>query len=128
MLAFLTDAHISPRVAAGLRSRRPDIEIHALHEWRGGALLDAGDSAIMAAAAKDGLTLVTYDQRTIVPLLVQMAAVGQSHGGVVFIDHVSIAQEDTGAHVRALIDLWDRERDLDWTDAVGYLKRDPSDG
>jgi hypothetical protein len=38
------------------------------------------------AAARAGLTLVTYDQRTIPPLLVSLAEQGLSHGGVIFVN------------------------------------------
>ncbi len=66
MLAFLTDAHISPSVAKQVKAKQPEIVIRCLRDWRGGALLDAADEVILSAALEEGLSFVTYDQRTIV--------------------------------------------------------------
>jgi hypothetical protein len=58
---------------------------------------------ILTAALEEGLTLVTYDQRTIVPLLMRWRAEGRDHAGVILINRQSIAQADIGGQVRALI-------------------------
>ena len=69
MLVLLTDAHISPNVAAQVKAKRPACTIYSVRFWRDGALLNAQDDVILAAAREEGLALVTYDQRTIVPLV-----------------------------------------------------------
>ncbi len=122
MLVLLTDAHISPDVAEQIKAKRQEIEIHSLREWRGGVLLEAEDYVILEAAAEEGRTLVTYDQRTLAPLVLQWNTNGRDHAGVIFIDRQSIAQSDIGAQVRALMNLWDEAHEQDWTNAVGYLK------
>jgi hypothetical protein len=124
MLAFLTDAHISPRVAEQVKAKQPEIIIHCLRDWRGGSLLHASDETILTAALEEGLSLVTYDQSTIAPLVTQWLAEGRNHGGIIFIDVRRIPQEDTGSKVRALLGLWDKARFLDWMNTVGYLKTD----
>jgi len=65
---------------------------------------------------------VTYDQRTIAPLIAQWAVEGRDHAGVVFIDRKSISQADIGGKVRALLALWAQGNSLDWTNAVAFLK------
>jgi glutamine synthetase adenylyltransferase len=65
---------------------------------------------------------VTRDVRTIPPLLVLLAQVGTSHGGVIFVDHRAIPEGNTGALVRALLALWQEEGGTDWTDRVAYLR------
>jgi hypothetical protein len=122
MPALLTDAHISPRVAEQITTKRPEITIHNLRHWRSGAFLEADDAVILGAAYPEGLTFVTYDQRTFVPLVIQWMEEGRDHAGVVFIDERSILQEDIGGQVRALIALWDTAHSEDWTNMVFYLK------
>jgi len=122
MLQLLTDAHISPIVAVQVRAARPEITILSIQEWRNGELLQAEDDAILTAAHEDRLAFVTYDQRTIAPLIAQRAVEGRDHAGVVFIDRKSISQADIGGKVRALLALWAQGNSLDWTNAVAFLK------
>jgi hypothetical protein len=122
MLAFLTDAHISPSVAEQVKAKQPEIIIHCLRDWRGGTLLHAADETILTAALEEGLSLVTYDQRTIAPLVTHWLSEGRNHVGIIFIDVKRIPQEDTGSKVRALLGLWEKAKSLDWTNTVGYLK------
>ena len=98
---------------------------HSLQAWRNGALLRAEDDIILTAALEEGLTLVTYDQRTIAPLVLQWATEGRDHAGIVFIDEKSIAQADIGGKVRALLSLWESGNALDWKNIVAYLKPEP---
>src|SRR6202051_5423306 len=106
MLRLLLDEHISPEVANGLRRRHGAAEVHYLVEWEGGNFLGQGDSACMREAAAQGLTLVTYDRRTIPPLLKTWAEQDQKHGGVIFVDEKTISPSDTGGLIEALSDLW----------------------
>jgi hypothetical protein len=65
--------------------------------------------------------LVTYDQRTIVPLLRVWTEQEIAHGGVILIDERTIAQSNIGGLVRALAHLWEAEHQTDWTNQVVYL-------
>ena len=123
MLGFLTDAHISPDVAAQVKAREPEIVIHSLRAWREGALLEAQDDEILAAAREESLTFVTYDQSTIAPLVAAWAAEGRDHAGVVFIDRKTISQADRGSRARGLLALWEARHTEDWTNVAEYLKR-----
>jgi hypothetical protein len=67
MLKLLLDEHISPDVANGLRRRNRTIEVRYMVEWENGHFLGGEDSACLREAAVQGLTLVTYDRRTIPP-------------------------------------------------------------
>ena len=125
MLAFLTDAHISPDVAAQIQARRPEVVIHTLREWQGGALLQEEDDVILAAAWEERLTLVTYDQRTIAPLITLWAAEGRDHAGVIFISRRTIAQSDRGSQIRGLLALWEAKHTEEWVNLVDYLKPEP---
>ena len=69
MLKLLLDEHISPDVATGLKRLNPTMEIHCMVEWKDGYLLGQEDSACLREGAAQGLTLVTYDRRTIPPFL-----------------------------------------------------------
>ena len=122
MLALLTDVHISPKVARQICDRNPNIVAHSFVSWRAGNLLDEDDSVILKAAFEDLLTFVTYDNRTIAPLLSDWAERSITHAGVVFIDRRTIRQEDIGGQVRALIGLLQERGDADWTNVVTHLR------
>ena len=121
MLHLLTDEQIAPVIASQVRATRPEIAIQSFHEWRGGLLQGEPDERILEEAYTEGLTLLTYDARTIPPLLIEWASQGKPHAGVVFVDDRTIRQGDVGGLLRALIALWDQAKDWDWSDSVGYL-------
>lgn len=126
MLAFLLDQHISAAVAEQIRAKRPEIKIVSLYEWRGGSFVGTADPFILRAAAEDGLTLVTYDRKTIPPVPAEWGTLGLAHGGAVFVDNLTIASNDFGRLVRGLIYYWDQEHASDWTNRIGFLPAPPS--
>ena len=81
MLKLLLDEHISPDVAHGLRRRHSKLEVRYMVEWENGHFLGQADSPCLREAAAQRLTLVTYDRRTIPPLLKSWAEEGRTHGG-----------------------------------------------
>jgi len=123
VLKFLLDEHISPDVGAGLRRRNRPLVAHWMAGWEDGGFLGKDDSSCLLKAAEQGLTLVTYDRRTIPPLLKTWAEEGRRHGGVIFVDEKTISPADIGGLVRALIWLSRQTRRWDWTDRVYFLRR-----
>jgi hypothetical protein len=123
MLKLLLDEHISPEVADGLRRRHRSLVVHGMAEWLQGSFLGQEDSACLLEAAAARLTLVTYDRRTIPPLLKRWAEEGRKHGGIIFVDEKTIAPADIGGLVRALIHLFQETGKWDWTDRVYFLRR-----
>jgi hypothetical protein len=123
VLKLLLDEHIAPAVAAGVRRRVPGLTIDALLNWRGGEMLGQDDASCLREAAHEGRTLVTYDRRTIPPLLKTWAEQGAHHGGVIFVDHRTVAPSDVGGLVRALVELCREAAELDWKDRVCFLTR-----
>jgi hypothetical protein len=123
MLKLLLDEHISPDVAEGVRRRRRSLVIYWMAEWEGGGFLGKDDSACLLEAAEQDLTLVTYDRRTIPPLLKTWAEEGRRHGGGVFVDERTISPADIGGLVRALAQLFKETGKWDWTDRVYFLGR-----
>ena len=123
MLRLLLDEHISPEVATGLRRRNRAIVVYAMVEWEDGSLPGQEDSACLEEAAAQGLTLVTYDRRTIPPLLKAWAEAERKHGGVVFVDEKTISPADIGGLVRALAGLAKETGGWDWTDRICFLRR-----
>ena len=102
ILAFLTDEHITHVVAEQVHQKRPDICIESVLRWRGGSLRNKADDLLLATAQEEGLTLVTYDQKTIPPILVELAMNAGHHSGVVFVDRNAIASHNIGGLVQAL--------------------------
>jgi hypothetical protein len=92
-------------------------------EWEDGNFLGQEDSACLLEAAAERLTLVTYDRRTIPPLLKTWAEEGRKHGGVIFVDEKIISPADIGGLVWALLNLFKETRRWDWTDRVYFLRR-----
>jgi hypothetical protein len=126
MLSLLLDQQISPEVAVQVHARRPEISITSVYDWMNGAFVGQAGHLLLRAASDDYLSLVTYDRKTIPPLLAEWEALGVAHGGVVFIDNKTIAFHDFGRLVRALIYYWDLQSDGDWTDRIGFLPVPPT--
>jgi hypothetical protein len=123
VLKLLLDEHISPDVADGLRRRNRTIIVRYMVEWENGDFLGQEDSACLQEAATHGLTLVTYDRRTIPPLLKVWAEEERKHGGVVFVDEKTISLTDIGDLVWALTRLLKETGKWDWTNRVSFLRR-----
>src|ERR1700678_1473839 len=122
MLKLLLDEHISPDVAVGIRRRDKEIVVRGMVGWENGNFLGREDSACLREAAVQELTLVTYDRRTIPPLLKNWAEEGREHGGVIFVDEKTISQADIGGLIQSLDKLVKEARDLDWTDRIYFLR------
>ncbi|HZV90045.1 MAG TPA: hypothetical protein VFF95_21010 [Candidatus Binatus sp.] len=123
MVKLLLDEHISPAVADGLRRRNPSLTVVCMAAWEQGEFLGQQDSLCLQQAAVQGLTLATYDRRTIPPLLKVWAEEERKHGGVIFIDEKTISPADTGSLVRALSELAKTTTRWDWSDRVCFLRR-----
>jgi predicted nuclease of predicted toxin-antitoxin system len=125
MLSLLLDENMSPEIVRQIREKRSDIAVASIHHWHEGKYKAQRDEEILIAAAQEGLTLVTYDQKTILPVLVQWGQIGTDHTGIVFIDDRSIASNNFGALVRTLILLWDSSFNADWTNRIEFLRPKP---
>ena len=122
MLKLLLDEHIFPDVANGVQRRNRSLVIHSMVQWENGNFLGKEDAVCLLQAAKQRLTLVTYDRRTIPPLLKLWAEEERSHGGVTFVDEKTISPADIGGLVGALISLADEAGEIDWTNQVYFLR------
>lgn len=122
MLSFLLDEQISPEVAKQIATKRPDIPIFSLHFWRKGHYLGVVDEIILKAAFTEQLTLITYDQQTISPILLEWGQANINHAGIVFIDYRSIPPNNFGKLVKAIIWLWDAQNQADWQNRIIYLQ------
>jgi len=123
MLKLLLDEHISRSVAHGLRRHNRATEIRTMVEWENGRFLGQDDSTCLRQAALQGLTLVTYDRRTIPPLLKTWAEEESAHGGVIFVDEKTISPADIGGLVWTLTRLAREAGNLDWTNRIYFLRR-----
>jgi hypothetical protein len=123
MLRLLLDAHISPAVVRQLSVRTPGIKVVALKDVENGKYRSANDEELLLFASQTGQTLVTYDLRTIAPLLRLWGEQGLAHSGVIFINSKTICQNDLGGLVNALAWLWQQEKDADWRDRIEFLTR-----
>ena len=123
MLKLLLDEHISLAVAEGLRRRNRQLVVFSMAEWEDGEFLGEEDSACLSQAATQGLTLVTYDRRTIPLLLKTWGEEQRKHGGVIFVDERTLAPNDFGGLIRALCQMWEAQAQLDWANRVVYLPR-----
>jgi hypothetical protein len=124
MLKLLLDEHIPAAVAKALRRSKRGIVAWSMNEWQQGRSLGSPDALLLETAALQGLTLVTYDCRTIPSLLQAWTEEGRSHAGVIFIDEKTIVPHNVGALVRALMNLLREAGDWDWTNRVRFLRRD----
>lgn len=121
MLAFLLDEHLPHSIAEQVRVKRPDIRIESVLKWREGELRQKPDALVLSIATTEGLTLVTYDQRTIPPILVEKMLNGEAHAGVIFVDRNAIRSNDIGGLVKSLISFYDLHHERDPKDTVMFL-------
>jgi len=126
-LRLLTDEQITDMVARQVRAHRPDISIESFHTWHDGAMRGQPDALVLAEAVAQGLTLITYDQRTIPPLLQEWGALKKSLCGIILVDERSLPSNNIGKLVKALTALRDRESSREWTDRIFFLKPAPTD-
>lgn len=89
--------------------RRRDIDAEAMRDWRSGEMLGRSDEEILAVAVREERALVTYDVRSIPPLLRRLAETGASHAGVVLVSAKSLPMGDVRRLARALERLCTRE-------------------
>ena len=122
-LHLLLDENMSQIVAEQATYHQPAMRVESVHTWQDGAFQGRSDRALLRAARAEGLTLVTYDQKTIPPLLAELYTEGESHAGVVFVDNQTIASNEFGKLIRALISLWDQFGAEDWQDRIGFLDK-----
>jgi hypothetical protein len=122
VLKLFLDEHVSPAVMTGLRRREPRLVIRSMPEWENGTFLGQEDSLCLQAAFAQSLTLVTYDRRSIPPLLKRWAEEAKSHSGVIFVDEKTISPADIGGLVKALDVLVKQTAAWDWTDRVVFLR------
>jgi hypothetical protein len=123
MLKLLLDEHISPDVAEWFRGRHDKLVVLSLAEWEEGRFLGQADELLLKEAAAQKLTLVTYDRKTIPPLLKAWAEADRVHGGVVFVDNKTIPSSDFGGLIRALQKLFQEAAKWDWTNRICFLRR-----
>ena len=122
-LHLLLDENMSQGVAEQAMHHQPAMSVESVHTWQGGAYKGQSDRALPQAARAEGLTLVTYDQKTMPPLLAGLYADGESHAGVVFVDDQTISGNAFGRLTRALISLRDQFGGEDWQDRIGFLDK-----
>lgn len=121
MLTLLLDEHISPAVAEQMRVKRADIDVQSILSWRGGGFVGVPDPAILAALQEEGRVLVTYDTQ----MLSEWSFVftGEApFAGVIFVDACTIAPNNLGGLVLALLALWEQSHEQDWTNRLDFLR------
>ena len=122
MLRLLTDEQISPAVARQATSRCRGVSIAPIRSWERGHFLGASDELVLQEAHKQRLTLVTFDLRTIPPLLRRWAEQGIDHSGVILVDEQTLAPNDISGLVAALCAVWKEQGNTDWTNRVVFLR------
>lgn len=120
-MKLLLDEQISPKVGEIVQGLEPVIDIQTIYDWKGGQFTSQPDDRILRAAAGEGMVLVTYDVRTIPPILVEFAIANEDHGGVVLVSAKSIPSHDFKRLAHALVRLVDRTGAQDWINRVDFL-------
>lgn len=122
MLRLLLDETIPKKVAILVKKQCPDIDIVSIHDWENGRFLGLSDEEILTASVHHGLTLVTYDQNTLLTHMERFSPTGIDHTGIVLIDERTIPQRDIGRHAQALGSLLASNSKSDWKNRTVHLR------
>lgn len=122
-MKLLLESHIPPAVARELAQCCHGLFVVHLRDWKQGCFLNAPDADLLAGASNDGLTLATYDLKTIPLLLRRLAEEDTHHAGVIPIDDATVASSDIGGLVDALAALWRAYGKENWQDRCQFLRR-----
>ncbi len=118
---LLLDENISPIVAEQVRAKAPQADIESIFGWRAGAFVGAPDGKLLPALHAEGRTLLTYDTQMLSEWSVLFTG-DTPFSGVIFVDNRTIASDDFGGLVRAILALWRKEQAADWTGRLAYLR------
>ena len=91
MLHILTDEQIDPDVAVAARKRCRGIQITTLFEWLDGHFVGASDEELLREASRQAMTLLSFDLKTIPPLLRAWGERGIDHGSSVDVARLEAA-------------------------------------
>jgi len=122
-LRFLLDEQVHPATVRALEAASPGIEVQHIYDWHAGELAGADDAEVLEQAFLEGLTLVTFDLRTMPRHLARRIEQGESHAGAVLVDDKTIRQNDPGGLARALAKLWRDRGQEEWLNTICFLKR-----
>ena len=95
--------------------------MQSIFHWRNGTFKGVPDPAILTALQLEARVLVTYDTQ----MLSDWSFIFSGEvlfAGVLFVDERTIAPNDTGGLVLALIALWDQNHADDWTNRIDFLR------
>jgi hypothetical protein len=120
-LRYLLDENISPVACEQIARKNPEIYVESVYRWQGGIFVGQTDDRVLQAATVASLTLVTYDLKTIPPLLTELSSDNEAHAGIVFVEDATIRKDDFGRLVNALLAHWQRYHEDDWTNRIAVL-------
>ena len=89
----------------------------------GGKYLGADDKTVLQEVAKHNYVLVSYDLRTMQPVLKEFAEQEVSHAGVVLVDEKTTPPNNFGALARVLSSLAVANKTRNWENRVVFLRR-----
>jgi Domain of unknown function (DUF5615) len=113
-LRFLTDENFDNRILAGLRRRRPAVDILRVQD---SGLYGAEDPVVLAWAAGDGRVLLTHDTATIPPFAYERVLTGLVMPGVIEVPF----QMPIGEAIEELLLIVDEGQPADLENQVLYL-------
>jgi hypothetical protein len=122
VLRLLLDEHISHKVAIGFSKQMGAVPIEAIDQFEKRRLAGVPDEIVLEEATRLGFTLVTYDVKTIPPLLRSWGEQGRSHAGVILIDDKTVPSDDFTRLIRSLNNFAGPLKDDDWTNRVVFLR------
>ena len=117
----LLDAHLATGIVVGLR--RLGIDAVSLAEWRGGAYRTGSDDDNLRAAHEERRALVTFDVRSIPPLVRALAEQRSDHSGVILISRKTFAQNDVRQIVQSLARMLNERPGDAFANQVLFLAR-----
>lgn len=121
-MRLVADANLSRHFVEACLRLDPKIPLVHISDWMNGKHRMSHDAVLLSVLHEHGLTLVSFDRRTMAMHAGQLTRAGAGHAGIILFRR-SVGQTDYGKQSRLVIEFWKQAMDWDWSDRIEYLPR-----
>ncbi len=120
MTRLVADANLSRKFVRACLRLDKKCPLVPLADWMNGKYRVSEDAVLLAVLREQGLTLVSFDRRTMAAHAGELTRAGAGHAGVILFRR-SVSPIDYGKQSRLLVEFWREAGNEDWADRIAYL-------